>query len=242
MDSISFRFGAEEGSPVREVFNLLWNTIKTLVYPNFSRAKPLYIVYIFSFISTFTMVRSQINDLDEGIVSGLLKQSISYRKIVKQVKQMGYSVFVGCYIKARFEKTFAKLAKLEYFQNTIQPPMLTSFEISTIWSNLWNRQHRERNGIDMLCIYLFNLSLNIWKQSSEKKCRLHRLSEAQILKRRARWWHLYIHLNCGKWKNLITTHEAMFCMGGRVANVFAMSAFNNSNMTHLLQGLCYGPV
>lgn len=42
------------------------------------------------------MVRSNINYLVEGIVSGILKQSNSYRKVVKQVRHMGYSVSFFC--------------------------------------------------------------------------------------------------------------------------------------------------
>lgn len=54
----------------------------------------------------------------------------------------------------------------------------------------------------------------IIKAKLRKKCRVHRLSEAQILKRRARSWRLHLRLNCGKWKNVVTTDEAMFYMGG----------------------------
>ena len=41
------------------------------------------------------MVRSKRNDLVEGIVLGLLQQRMSNCKIVKQVKQIGYSVSVA---------------------------------------------------------------------------------------------------------------------------------------------------
>ena len=40
------------------------------------------------------------------------------------------------------------------------------------------------------------------------------LSEAHVLKRHAHSGSLYLRLNCGKWKNVVTTDEAMFYMGG----------------------------
>ena len=44
-----------------------------------------------SLCSIFKMVRMKIDDFIEGLVLGLLRQNLSYRKIVKQVKQMGYA-------------------------------------------------------------------------------------------------------------------------------------------------------
>ena len=41
------------------------------------------------------MVRRKTDDVVEGIVMGLLKQNMSYRKIVKTVKEMGYSISVA---------------------------------------------------------------------------------------------------------------------------------------------------
>ena len=41
------------------------------------------------------MVRRKTDDVVEGIVNGLLKQNMSYRKIVKTVKEMGYSISVA---------------------------------------------------------------------------------------------------------------------------------------------------
>ena len=69
---------------------------------------------------------------------------MSYRKIIKQVKQKGYSVSVALLLyivynimtKVRFEKTFANLAKLELFQNALQQQMFTSLERPAIWSDL----------------------------------------------------------------------------------------------------------
>ena len=86
---------------------------------------------------TFTMVRSKINDLVKDIVLGHLKQSVSYRKIVKQVKHVGYNVSVATihriqHGKGEIREIFAKLAKLEYFQNAPQTLMLMSFERSAI--------------------------------------------------------------------------------------------------------------
>ena len=51
------------------------------------------------------------------------------------------------------------------------------------------------------------------KAKLRKKCRVHKLNEQQILKRRARAWRLYLRLNNEKWKNFVTTDEAMFLHG-----------------------------
>jgi hypothetical protein len=47
-----------------------------------------------------------------------------------------------------------------------------------------------------------------------KKCRVHKLNEKQIQKSRTRSWRLYLRLISGKWKNCVTSDEAMFYMGG----------------------------
>ena len=41
------------------------------------------------------MTRRKTDDVVDGIVMGLLKQNMSYRKIVKTVKEMGYSISVA---------------------------------------------------------------------------------------------------------------------------------------------------
>ena len=52
------------------------------------------------------------------------------------------------------------------------------------------------------------------KAKLRKKRPVHKLSDTQIKKRRAWAWRLYPRLNNNKWKNIVTTDEAMFYMGG----------------------------
>ena len=52
------------------------------------------------------------------------------------------------------------------------------------------------------------------KAKLRKKRPVHKLSDAQIKKRRARAWCLYLRLNNNKWKNFVATDEAMFYMVG----------------------------
>ena len=52
------------------------------------------------------------------------------------------------------------------------------------------------------------------KAKLRKKGPVHKLSDAQNKKRRSRAWRLYLRLNNNKWKNFVTTDEAMFYMGG----------------------------
>ena len=43
-----------------------------------------------------------------------------------------------------------------------------------------------------------------------KKCKVHQLNFKQIQMRRTRSWNLYMKLSGNKWKNFVTTDEAMF--------------------------------
>ena len=63
------------------------------------------------------------------------------------------------------------------------------------------------------------------KAKLRKKRPVHKLSDAQIKKRRARAWRLYLRLNNNKWKNFVTKDEAMFTwMGVMADDVFVIFA------------------
>ena len=47
-----------------------------------------------------------------------------------------------------------------------------------------------------------------------KNYKVHQLNMAQIKKRRTRSWQLNMKLRGGRWKNFVTSDEAMFCLGG----------------------------
>ena len=48
----------------------------------------------------------------------------------------------------------------------------------------------------------------------KKRYKVHQLNFKQIQKRRTRSWNLYRKFCGNKWKNFVTTDEAMFYMGG----------------------------
>ena len=53
---------------------------------------------------------------------------------------------------------------------------------------------------------------NILEARLKKKCKVHQRNFKQM--RRTRSWNLYWKLSGNKWKNFVTTYEAMFYMGG----------------------------
>ncbi|KAH3696038.1 hypothetical protein DPMN_083500 [Dreissena polymorpha] len=55
---------------------------------------------------------------------------------------------------------------------------------------------------------------NVLKAKLRKKCKVHQLNMAQIQKRRARSWKLYLKLKCSKWIDFVTSDEAMFYVDG----------------------------
>jgi hypothetical protein len=59
-----------------------------------------------------------------------------------------------------------------------------------------------------------NTISSVIKAKLRKKCLVHNLSLEQVEKRRKRSWRLYLKLCVGKWKNFVTTDEAMFYLGG----------------------------
>ena len=72
------------------------------------------------------MVRHKNNDVAEGIILGQ-RQSLSYRQIVKQVKQMGYTVSVATVHRIHYEERVLfeirckKLGKLGFFLKNAPP-------------------------------------------------------------------------------------------------------------------------
>ena len=82
------------------------------------------------------MVRRKTDDVVEGIVMGLLKQNMSYRKIVKTVKEMGYSISVASihrikHCKGIYRNLPLKPGESGLFRNVAQRQLLTSLEKST---------------------------------------------------------------------------------------------------------------
>ena len=106
------------------------------VYPRFSPSKLLFMYsHVYILYSSVWIVHLQWLVKNKWFSWGHCF-SMSCRKIVKLVKQIVFPLLL--YIvynmaKMWFEKTFAKL---EYFQNTLQQPMLTLFKRSSILSNL----------------------------------------------------------------------------------------------------------
>lgn len=83
------------------------------------------------------MVRPKINDLVEGIILGLLKQKMSYRNIVKQVKQIGHNLSAATvhriqHGKGAIRNNIRKQVKVVLLPNATQQLLLTSYVKSVI--------------------------------------------------------------------------------------------------------------
>ena len=103
---------------------------------------------------SFTMVRSKINNLVQGIGLGLLKQRISYRKIVKDLNR--YDIVLLLYIvynmtKARFEKK--NIRKPD--KSGIFPKCSTTANVDAVRKirNMNKLVNTERNDIETWSIF-----------------------------------------------------------------------------------------
>ena len=174
-----------------------------------------------SFVSNFSMTRRRISDLVEGIVLGLLRKKMSYRKIVAELKDMGHSVSVGAinrihHAKGLIRNKIRNNLKIGTFQK--RRTAATNDVISKIRNMIKSvnpptqREMASKLGISQATVQ--RTIAKIIRQKLRKKCGVHKLNNKQIEKRRARAWRLYLRLNNGKWKNYVTTDEAMFYMGG----------------------------
>ena len=72
------------------------------------------------------MVRRKTDDVVEGIVMGLLKQNMSYRKIVKTVKEMGYSISVASMYRIKHCKGISPNIPLEPGEKRTIPKRCTA--------------------------------------------------------------------------------------------------------------------
>ena len=167
------------------------------------------------------MVRRKTNDVVEGIVLGLLKLNMSYRKIVKQVKDMGYNISIASVYRIKHRKGISRNInqksgeKLKYKKRFTAATPDVIRKIRHMIDRINPPSQREiAIKCDVSIGTVNRIIKRILNARLRKKRPVHKLNDAQIKKRRARAWRLYLRLNNGKWKNYVTTDEAMFYMGG----------------------------
>ena len=167
------------------------------------------------------MVRRKTDDVVEGIVMGLLKQNMSYRKIVKTVKEMGYSISVASIHQIKHCKGVSRNLPLKPGEKRTIPKRCTAAtpdvirKIDRMIKRVNPPSQPEMANSCGVSLGTVNRIINcLLKAKLRKKRPVHKLSDAQIKKRRAPAWRLYLRLNNNKWKNFVTTDEAMFYMGG----------------------------
>ena len=166
------------------------------------------------------MVRRKTDDVVEGIVMGLLKQNMSYRKIVKTVKEMGYSISVASIHRIKHCKGISRNLPLKPGEKRTIPKRCTAAtpvirKIDRMIKRVNPPSQREMaNSCGVSLGTVNRIIYCLLKTKLRKKRPVHKLSDAHIKKRRARAWRLYLRLNNNKWKNFVTTDEAMFYMGG----------------------------
>ena len=152
---------------------------------------------------------------------GLLKQNMSYRKIVKTVKEMGYSISVASIHRIKHCKGISRNLPLKPGEKRTIPKRCTAAtpdvirKIDRMIKRVNPPSQGEMANSCGVSLGTVNRIINcLLKAKLRKKRPVHKLSDAQIKKRRARAWRLYLCLNNNKWKNFVTTDEAMFYMGG----------------------------
>ena len=167
------------------------------------------------------MVRQKTDDVVEGIVMGLLKQNMSYRKNVKTVKEIGYSISVASKHRIKHCKCISRNLPLKPGEKRTIPKRCTAAtpdvirKIDRMIKRVNPPSQREMANSCGVSLGTVNRIINcLLKAKLRKKRPVHKLSDAQIKKRSARAWRLYLRLNNNKWKNFVTTDEAMFYMGG----------------------------
>ena len=167
------------------------------------------------------MVRRKTDDVVEGIVMGLLKQNMSYRKIVKTVKEMGYSISVASIHRIKHCKGISRNLPLKPGEKRTIRKRCTAAtpdvirKIDRMIKRVNPSSQREMASSCGVSLGTVNRIINcLLKAKLRKKRSVHKLSDAQIKKRRAQTWRLYLRLNNNKWKNFVTTDKAMFYMGG----------------------------
>ena len=138
------------------------------------------------------MVRPKINDVVEGIILGLLKQKMSDRNIVKQVGQMGHNVSVATVHRIKHDKGATRNSKRKTGKNETFTKRRTAATVAVVRKipnmiELVNpptqKEMAVKCGVSPSTVK--RIIAKILKAKLRKKCCVHRLSEAQVLNRRA---------------------------------------------------------
>lgn len=167
------------------------------------------------------MVRRKISDFVEGIVFGFLRQNWSHRRIQKVLKEIGHSVSLGAIHNIRHSKGLQRTEKFKQGKSGTfnkRPTAATRDVVSKIRKMIakanppTQREMASHCGVSLGTVN--RIIKKILNAKLRKKHKVHKLNDSQIQKRRERSMLLYRKLRNQKWKNFVTTDEAMFYMGG----------------------------
>lgn len=172
-------------------------------------------------MSIVAMGRNKISVVTEGIVKCLIKRNMSYRVIQKELMGMGHSVSVAtiCRIKKGITNPSLrvpanqKTTKAKARKNAT--PRYIIRKVAAMISRVNPPTQREMAAkLGVSASTICRIIRQVLNARLRKKCKVHKLSMAQVEKRRQRSLKLYRKLNGEKWKNVVTTDEAMFYLGG----------------------------
>ena len=132
------------------------------------------------------MVRRKTDDVVEGIVMGLLKQNMSYRKIVKTVKAMGYSISVASIHRIKHCKGISRNLPLKPGEKRTIPKRCTAAtpdvirKIDRMIKRVNPPSQREMANSCGVSLGTINRIINcLLKAKLRKKRLVHKLSDAQ---------------------------------------------------------------
>lgn len=160
----------------------------------------------------------------EGVIKHLLIRGLKPSQILREVKEDGYKVSLSTIY--RVKKNIGKERSLASTSNTGQrkvkfPRSCTQAtpdvvkKIRTMIQRVNPPTQREMAHNLHISLGTVNRVIHeVLQCKLRKKCKVHQLTMRQIENRRSRSWKLYLKLAGGRWKNVVTTDEAMFYLGG----------------------------
>lgn len=167
------------------------------------------------------MPRHKISDRLEGVIKHLLRRGVKVKQIQEEVKSDGFDVSLSTIYRVKknigkervLSGTSGKKLKFPKACNKATPVVINKIKSMTRRVNPpTQREMAQKLGISVGTV---NRVINdVIKAKLRKKSRVHQLSLRQIENRRKRSWQLYLKLAAGRWKNIVTTDEAMFYLGG----------------------------
>ena len=133
---------------------------------------------------------------------------------------MGHNVSVGtiCNVKKDMERPSRRVpanlkkTKVKVGQNATPRHIIT--KVAAMISRVNPPTQREMAAkLGVSASAICRIIRKVLNAKLRKKCKVHKISMAQVEKRRQRSWGLYRKLKNDQWKNVVTTDEAMLYLG-----------------------------